>query len=57
MTAITIPLDKEGSFGDIFDRLEFSNTEQELAEQIDAKSFFSRAHDSETTRSGGIHFV
>lgn len=57
MTTITIPLDKERSFLDKFDHLEFSCTEQEVAEQVDAKSFFSRAHESEAIRSGGIHFV
>ena len=57
MTTITIPMDKERSFLDIFDRLEFSCTEQELAEQINAKSFFNKAHESEAIRSGGIHLV
>ncbi|CAD6580770.1 MAG: hypothetical protein ASARMPRED_000325 [Alectoria sarmentosa] len=57
MTTITIPLDKERSFLDKFDHLEFSCTEQELAEQVDAKSFFSRAHESKAIRSGGIHLI
>lgn len=56
-TVIMIPLDKERRFLDNFDRLEFACTEQELAEQINAKSFFSRAHESEAIRYGGIHFV
>ena len=56
-TVIMISPDKERSFVNNFDRLEFSCTEQELAEQINAKSFFSRAHDSEAIRYGGVHFV
>lgn len=51
-----IRLNKGKAFLDKFNRLGFSSTEQELAEQFDAKSFFSRAHESEAIRYGGFHF-